>query len=171
MDEPNDRNDRDDGKDTKSYTYKPKINFTVSHAANVDISADDLIYFSERRIIRVEPIYLTFECNDQKVGFVEFDVRVYNRNAYLTYYVTKTFRGKGFGKVMLAESIDYAFSEMNMHRLTAEVYEYNESSVTLLKSLGFSEEGRLKEAKFHNGKFWDIIVYGILNCNGDNGGS
>jgi len=76
------------------------------------------------------------------------------------------FRGKGFGKAMLAESIDYAFNEMNMHRLTAEVYEYNESSIALLKSLGFSEEGRLKEAKFHNGEFWDIIVYGILNCNG-----
>ena len=159
-------NDRDEEKGRKGDTCKQKMNFTVSHSANVDISTDDLVYFSERRIIRVEPIYLTFECNDQKVGFVEFDVRVYNRNVYLTYYVTRMFRGKGFGKAMLAESIDYAFNEMNMHRLTAEVYEYNESSIALLKSLGFSEEGRLKEAKFHNGEFWDIIVYGILNCNG-----
>lgn len=159
-------NDLDELSDREENSYKQNLTFSLSHSTSVDISTSDLIYFSERKVIQIEPVYLTFQYNGQEIGFVEFDVRVYNRNAYLTYYVIEPFRGKGLGKVMLAVAIDYAFNEMNMHRLTAEVYEYNERSIKLLKSLGFREEGRLREAKFHSGKFWDIIVYGILNCNG-----
>ncbi|HCI30047.1 MAG TPA: GNAT family protein [Fervidobacterium sp.] len=143
--------------------FQKTLDFTVAHSTSIDISTADLIFFSERRIIKAEPIYLTFEHAGEEIGFVEFDLRVFNRNAYLTYYIVESFRGKGFGRAMLKKSIEYAFDEMNMHRLTAEVYEYNEKSVAILDSLGFSEEGRLKEAKFHNARFWDIIVYGILH--------
>lgn len=49
-----------------------------------------------------------------------------------------------------------------MNRLTAEVYEYNEVSIKLLEKFGFKKEGRLKKAKFHNGRYYDIFIYGLL---------
>jgi len=63
---------------------------------------------------------------------------------------------------MLRKALEFAFKELNLHRITAEVYEYNERSLRLLESLGFKKEGILKEAKYHDGRYWDIIVMGLM---------
>ncbi|ABR30133.1 GCN5 family acetyltransferase [Thermosipho melanesiensis] len=128
----------------------------------IKVETEDFQFFSETRIVEIpRRIVLNF-FDDEFVGFVSFNMRYFNRNAYITYYVKKEKRGKGYGKKILKYSIDYAFEEMNMNRLTAEVYEYNEVSIKLLEKFGFKKEGRLKKAKFHNGRYYDIFIYGLL---------
>jgi len=56
----------------------------------------------------------------------------------------------------------YGFKTMNFYRLEAEVAAYNKGGQKLFKKLGFVEEGRLREAKFLDGKYYDIIRYGML---------
>ncbi|MEJ5257036.1 MAG: GNAT family protein [Fervidobacterium sp.] len=126
------------------------------------IVSDDIAYFSEQKITKAQPVVLVFSVNGEDIGFVKFDLRVFNRNAYITYYVIPKYRGQGYGKAMLQKAIGFAFGEMNLHRLTAEVYAYNEKSIKLLESLGFMREGLLREAKFHDNKYWDILIMGIL---------
>lgn len=126
------------------------------------IVSDDIAYFSEQKITKAQPVVLVFSVNGEDIKFVKFDLRVFNRNAYITYYVIPKYRGQGYGKAMLQKAIGFAFGEMNLHRLTAEVYAYNEKSIKLLESLGFMREGLLREAKFHDNKYWDILIMGIL---------
>uniref|UniRef100_A0A7C5RIP4 N-acetyltransferase n=1 Tax=Fervidobacterium thailandense TaxID=1008305 RepID=A0A7C5RIP4_9BACT len=128
------------------------------------LTLEDSYYFSERKLIKASPIVLEFYEDTLFVGFVEFDIRVFNKNSYITFYVSAEVRGKGYGKRMLEFALSYARNEMNLHRLTAEVYEYNIPSIKLLESVGFELEGRLREAKYHEGRYWDILVFGkILN--------
>jgi len=77
--------------------------------------------------------------------------------------VKRQHRGKGLGLVMLKNALKFGFEELNLNRITAEVYEYNTASNNVLLKLGFKEEGRLRKAKFHKSRFWDIIIYGLLN--------
>ncbi len=56
----------------------------------------------------------------------------------------------------------YAFDELNLHRLTADVIEYNKASIALHKKIGGFVEGIKREAVFKNGQYNDVLCFGIL---------
>lgn len=72
------------------------------------------------------------------------------------------FWGKGIGKEIVKLLLNYLFKELNLHRIYLEVIAYNERAVNLYKKCGFREEGRLREAYYANGKYWDIILMAML---------
>jgi hypothetical protein len=41
----------------------------------------------------------------------------------------------------------------------------NHGSINIFRKLGFSEEGISKESHFRNGKYYDLIKFGLLNKN------
>jgi RimJ/RimL family protein N-acetyltransferase len=49
-----------------------------------------------------------------------------------------------------------------MHRLTAEIYSYNKSSIKLFENAGFKLEGRIKDGKFFKGSYHDILIFGKI---------
>ncbi|RMG33466.1 MAG: N-acetyltransferase, partial [Methanobacteriota archaeon] len=88
--------------------------------------------------------------------------RWYNRKAEITIYIIPTHQGKGIGKQALAGIMRYAFHSLNFYRLEAEVIEFNHRGIQLFQKFGFVEEGRLRSAKFYNGKYYDVIRFGLL---------
>lgn len=67
----------------------------------IKVETEDFQFFSETRIVEIpRRIVLNF-FDDEFVGFVSFNMRYFNRNAYITYYVKKEKRGKGYGKKYL----------------------------------------------------------------------
>jgi RimJ/RimL family protein N-acetyltransferase len=70
-------------------------------------------------------------------------------------------RGKGYAKDGLKCCLKHFFKQ-GMHRVDAEVYEFNKVSKGLLKDLGFKEEGVRRQAYSDNERFWDILVFGLL---------
>jgi RimJ/RimL family protein N-acetyltransferase len=88
--------------------------------------------------------------------------RWFNRKAELALIILPEEQGKGYGTDALKTIIEYAFNDMNLHRLEGEVIEYNDVSKKVLETLGFKPEGRLREAKYSKGKYWDILRYGLL---------
>ena len=74
----------------------------------------------------------------------------------------KDYWSKGFGTEAARLIINYGFEQLNLHRINSSVIGFNERSYRLHKRLGFTEEGRQREAIFKNGKFYDHVVLGIL---------
>lgn len=70
-------------------------------------------------------------------------------------------RGKGYMREALSGIFQHLFLE-ETHRIDAEVYEYNERSLHLLKSLGFIEEGTRRLAYYDEDCYYDIQVLGLL---------
>jgi len=70
--------------------------------------------------------------------------------------------GKGFGTDMMKIILRYAFSELNLHRVSLDVFEYNPRAVRSYEKAGFVIEGRERKALQRDGKFWDLIFMGIL---------
>jgi RimJ/RimL family protein N-acetyltransferase len=62
------------------------------------------------------------------------------------------------GKLALA----FAFHELNLHRVTATVFSYNERSRALVEKLGFRREGTFREFLERDGERYDMLLYGLL---------
>jgi len=109
--------------------------------------------------------YLILEKETQKpigiTSLIHIDPK--NRNAECIIDIgEKTNWGKGFGREALKLLLDYAFLEMNLHRVSLRVFSFNEKAISLYEKMGFKHEGRSRQAIFREGKWHDIIHMGIL---------
>lgn len=70
--------------------------------------------------------------------------------------------GQGIGRDAFSLIMNYAFNELNFHRLTLRVFSFNKRAISLYEKLGFKEEGIMREAFYRSGTWHDIHVMGIL---------
>lgn len=71
-------------------------------------------------------------------------------------------RGKGYGTEAMRLLLDYAFTVLGMHNVMLTVYAYNHAAIRAYQKAGFREIGRRREARWHNGRFWDEVFMDIL---------
>jgi len=71
-------------------------------------------------------------------------------------------RRKGYGSQALTMLLRYAFGELNLYRVTAVVPAYNAGALRLFQKFGFVEEVRRRQALNRDGRFWDILSFGLL---------
>lgn len=62
-------------------------------------------------------------------------------SGYLSYYVFAGHERQGFMREGVKTVISYAFKELALHRLEANIQPGNEASIALVRSLGFAREG------------------------------
>ena len=79
--------------------------------------------------------------------------------------------GKGYGRDAVALLLRFAFAELNLHRVTLTVFEYNERAIALYEKMGFHREGTFRERLRRDGKRYDMYLYGILNTEWEEGGA
>jgi RimJ/RimL family protein N-acetyltransferase len=70
--------------------------------------------------------------------------------------------GKGYGGEALWLMLRFAFSELNLYRVSAVVVEDNPEALKFFQRSGFVEEVRRRKAIFRDGQAWDSIHLGIL---------
>lgn len=58
---------------------------------------------------------------------------------------------------------NYGFNELNLHKIWSEIYEFDLKKKELYESLGFSQDGVLRDNYFHEGKWWHSIVLSLLS--------
>lgn len=63
------------------------------------------------------------------------------QNAYLSYYGMAAFAGQGLMTEALRMTTAYAFAEIGLHRLEANIQPANRRSIDLVKRIGFRKEG------------------------------
>jgi len=72
------------------------------------------------------------------------------------------FRGKGIGKAIVKSTVTYAFQQMNLRKIRAEVLATNLAALSLFTKIGFESEGVLHEAKYRNGEYIDFHMLGVF---------
>jgi len=86
-----------------------------------------------------------------------------NRRAELGFALARAYWGHWYMGEALRVLLRFAFSEMQLQRLTADADPRNQPSIRTLERLGFSREGYLREHYLIQGKPQDSILYGLLN--------
>ncbi len=82
--------------------------------------------------------------------------------AEVGYMLHPSFWSKGIMKEALLRLIDFAFDDMNLHSIEANINPGNKASAMLLESTGFIKEAYFKEDYFYNGRFHDTVIYSRL---------
>lgn len=87
---------------------------------------------------------------------------MHDRHAEISFYIgERDERGKGLMKRALTLLIEWGFQQ-GLHRIWAEVYDFNATSEKLLERLGFTYEGVLRQHAFRDGCFVNSILMGRL---------
>ena len=69
---------------------------------------------------------------------------------------------KGYGTDIMNVLLRFAFTEINLHRVSLGVFEYNPRAIRSYEKAGFRHEGRLRLVLKHEGRRWDNLFMGIL---------
>lgn len=72
-------------------------------------------------------------------------------------------RVKGIGSEALSLIIDYAFVQLQLHQLFANIGTENEISIALFSKFGFQKIGVKKQWNKINGTYEDEILYQLIN--------
>lgn len=71
-------------------------------------------------------------------------------------------RRRGYGSEALNLLLRFAFDDLNLHRLSVWPDADNLPFIHMAEKAGFEEEARRREASFHNGRYWDVVLMGLL---------
>jgi RimJ/RimL family protein N-acetyltransferase len=101
---------------------------------------------------------------DQIIGGIGLDaIRWTHRDCFVGIGLgDREFWGKGYGTDAIKIILRYAFIELNLLRVTLDVFEYNQRGVRSYEKAGFVYEGRARGLIMREGRRWDVIYMGIL---------
>jgi [ribosomal protein S5]-alanine N-acetyltransferase len=70
--------------------------------------------------------------------------------------------GRGLGTEACSLMVAHGFERLNLHRIYCGTFANNEGMIRIAQKLGMKEEGRRREAAFKDGKYLDIVEFGLL---------
>lgn len=105
--------------------------------------------------------HLVAEVDGRAVGFALLRLHPQERAVELR-RLAVTEKGRGYGRAALRLAIAAAFEEHGAHRLWLDVKPHNERARSLYRSAGFVEEGLMRDALFHDGRFESLVLMSIL---------
>jgi ribosomal-protein-alanine N-acetyltransferase len=118
----------------------------------------------ERAALTPRPEYylaVTLPADDRVVGFGRLGLAGV-RAAKLGYAVRASEWGNGYATETARLLTGFAFGALGLHRVSAAIGPDNDASIAVVKRLGFSYEGRLRDHVFTGGAWRDSLLYSVL---------
>jgi RimJ/RimL family protein N-acetyltransferase len=110
-------------------------------------------------------VFSIVSLEDQKViGDIELDdFDIATGNAWLGIGIgERDFWGKGYGTDAMRVILRFGFEQLNLRRISLNVFEYNPRAIHCYEKVGFQIEGRARQWMKRDGKRADLIYMGIL---------
>lgn len=110
-------------------------------------------------------VHLAIDTLDGRhIGNIDLrDVQPENRTAEIGIMIgDKRYWGRGYGSDALRTLARFAFRQMNLQRVYLRTYEFNARGQRAFAKAGFTLEGRLRRHVYVDGRYWDVLVMGLL---------
>lgn len=72
------------------------------------------------------------------------------------------FRGKGYGADAIAVLCKFGFEELNLHKIKALVFDFNEAALRCYEKCGFRREAVLKQEIYREGAYHDVVSLALF---------
>jgi RimJ/RimL family protein N-acetyltransferase len=135
----------------------------VPHPYSLEDAIDWLTSHRERQeagqiVVRA----ITLRDDGILAGSIGLEVELPHNRAELGYWMGEAYRGRGLATEAARGMVDLAFGEMHLHRVHAHHFVRNPGSGRVLEKAGFSREGVLREHVLKDGRFEDLVAYGMV---------
>lgn len=70
--------------------------------------------------------------------------------------------GKGIGQQMIKEILKIAFDDLQLHRVSLGVFDYNVSAIACYERSGFIKVGLLRDSRKNGDEYWSLWEMSIL---------
>ena len=71
--------------------------------------------------------------------------------------------GRGYATEAARAIVEFGFTELGLHRIWSWCIADNVASARVLEKLGMRLEGRLRENEYFKGRWWDTLMFAILD--------
>jgi UDP-4-amino-4,6-dideoxy-N-acetyl-beta-L-altrosamine N-acetyltransferase len=93
-------------------------------------------------------------------GLIDLDFK--NKSGEIAIMMDEKNRKKNFGSESLKLLIKYGFEKLKLHRIVAEVFEFNVASIRLFEKLHFRHEATYMDKLWQNHRWYNTRGYSII---------
>lgn len=86
-----------------------------------------------------------------------------SRQANIGYEIAPEYWGEGYASEAVGAMVAFGFGELRLQRIWARCVVENVASYRVLEKSGMRREGHLRKEEWMKGRWWDTLVYGILD--------
>lgn len=104
---------------------------------------------------------LVLEIDEECCGFVQFKETNYLGVVDWGFYAAPD-APKGTGRKLGLAALAHVFKTEKLHKICGQALHWNQPSIELHKSLGFVQEGILRDQHFDCAGYHDLICFGML---------
>ena len=109
-----------------------------------------------------KPVFSIENLDGDYVGDIRFnDINERHGTFELGISIWRNYRNQGYAKAAVKLLLDYAFNQRRLNKCNVDCIECNIASVALWKSLGFRQEGLVREEFYLNGVFYGRVLFGL----------
>lgn len=168
--------------ETKRLFLTPFIQKDCSHfaklASHPEVQAVDICFYGEVSIEYVEELISYYETSWKKntalffgirlkkcqslIGSISLQLNPSFKRAELGYWLGRDYWGQGYCTEAATEVVKFAFVQLDYHRVYAQHLSHNPASGRVMRKIGMSYEGRLRDHIYRDGRYYDMLQFGVL---------
>ena len=155
-----------DAEDMFDYARRPEVTKYLLWREHEDIyfSRDYLNYINRRYALGDFYDWAIIDHESRRMigtcGFTKIDTA--NNSAEIGYVLNPDFHRRGFGSEAVRRILKFGFEELNLNRIEARFMQGNEASLALMRSVGMTFEGYMRDLLFVKGRYRTVGVSSIL---------
>ena len=105
---------------------------------------------------------MIFESGGVPLGFINFSRLGSPGVADWGFYIAPD-APKGSGRQLGHAAFKYAFQQLNLHKICGQALAFNERSINFHRSMGFQQEGILRDQHFDGERYHSVVCFGLLS--------
>jgi ribosomal-protein-alanine N-acetyltransferase len=107
---------------------------------------------------------ITLPGNDWVIGNCGIRMRSPDaQEADIGYELDSRYWGRGYATEAARAMLNLGFRQLKLHRIWAHCIAENVASARVMQKIGMQYEGRLRENEWMKGRWWDTLMYAILD--------
>jgi len=157
-------------KDAKSIFEYRSDRIANQYQGWIPESIDDVRDFIQNKvseIINQSQTWFQLVIIEKKSNTVIGDIGIHfldddEKQVEIGYTLSGKYQGMGYATEAVKTAIDFLFTQLNKHRIIANLDPRNTKSIALLERLSFRKEAHFVQSYFSKGEWLDDVVYAIL---------
>ena len=156
-----------DAEDMFDYAKRPEVTKYLLWREHESISftRDYLIYVGRRYALGDFYDWAIIDRESRKMigtcGFTKIDTA--NNSAEIGYVLNPDFHRRGFGSEAVKRILKFGFEELKLNRIEARFMQGNEASLALMRSVGMTFEGEVRDMIKICGSYRSVGVCSVIN--------